>query len=90
MDLIYAILSGIVSIFVSSFAVEAEHIFFKIIYLIIGFIAGCISIAKFHSFSEDYGSSIIYVIAQIIIIVIFIAALGMSFSCSGFTNKPQM
>ena len=84
MDLIFAILSGIASLFISSFAVEAEHVFFKIIYLIISFVAGCISMAKFHSFSEDYGHSIIYVIAQIIIILMFVFALGKTCNCTGF------
>ena len=34
MDLIFAILSGLASFATSCFAVEAEHMFFKIIFLI--------------------------------------------------------
>lgn len=84
MDLIFAILSGLASFATSYFAVEAEHMFFKIIFLIVSFIAGCISMAKFHSFSEDYGHSIVYVIAQIILILCFVFALAKTCNCAGF------
>ena len=74
MDIIIAIASGAASLFTACLAFDTEIMFFGVMWLIACFILGCISIAKFHEFSEDYGGSIVFVIAQIVIILLFVSA----------------
>ncbi|MBR2023739.1 MAG: hypothetical protein IJ996_04420 [Clostridia bacterium] len=83
MELIFAILSGVASLFTAFFAWNSEVMFFSVLWLIACFILGCISIAKFHETAQEYGGSILYVIAQIFIIGIFITAVCMVFHLAG-------
>ena len=84
MDLIFAILSGLASLFTATLAGISEIMFFSVMWLIISFILGCISIAKFHETAQEYGGSIFYVIAPIFIILFFIVATLNIFNIAGF------
>ena len=83
MEVIFAIISGVGSFLTAAFATGAEIMFFSVLWLIASFILGCISIAKFHEANEEYGGSIFYVIAQIIVIACFITAVCIVFHLAG-------
>ena len=84
MELIFAILSGVASMFAAFFAWNSEVMFFSVMWLIACFILGCISVAKFHQASEEYGRSIFFVIAQIIVIGFFIVTTLDIFNIAGY------
>lgn len=84
MEVVFAIISGAASIFTAVLAASSEIMFLSVIWLIVSFIVGCISIAKFHESKEEYGGSIAFVLAQIIVIGFFIASVFMIFNIAGF------
>ena len=84
MELIFAILSGVASMLTTFFAWNTEVMFFRVMWLIAGFILVCISVAKCHETAQEYGGSILYVIAQIFVIVFFIVAILDIFNIAGY------
>ena len=84
MTLLFAIIFGAGSVFTAVLAGISEIMFFSVMWLIVSFILGCISIAKFHETSQEYGGSIFYVIAQIFIILFFIVVTLDIFNLAGY------
>lgn len=84
MELFFAILSGVASLSTACFASISERMFFSVMWLIVCFVTGCISIAKFHECSEEYGGSIFFVISQIIVVGFFVVAILDIFNIAGY------